>query len=293
MTSPRKFSKVTTPPVEGKLATVTRRIVEAEARVKLFRNLRNKGLCTKDIFQAAMAQLRSRRVMNKLDRAAIKRDMSVKIRDSSAHLFRLKEQKEAARRELLTVLGGRRYKLKKLTREINREADVYRKKLESSYKKKIDHYKLKQKELPDQQSRRECTAEELVNTPAEPFKEAIIAIDTMEKEKAALPMLCSKDIKLTDCELELLVKGPKFSVRSELDSEMFEVELETMVTKNKYQSENNEENLEDVEMSKEEDREFERKILWEESKNSLVHNWEDNSIILARMKANKYKYNVK
>ena len=131
---------------------------------------------------------------------------------------------------------------------------------------------MKQKELLDQQSRRECTAEELVNTPAEPFKEAIIAIDTMEKEKAALPMLCSKDIKLTDCELELLVKGPKFSVRSELDSEMFEVELETMVTKNKYQSENDEENLEDVEMSKEEDREFERKILWEESKNSLVHN---------------------
>ena len=72
--------------VEGKLLDVNLKIADSEARLKLFKLLKSKGMCTRDIFQAAKQQLRSKRVTKHLNKKAISRDMISKIEDASKHL---------------------------------------------------------------------------------------------------------------------------------------------------------------------------------------------------------------
>ena len=79
--------------VEGKLYNVNLKIAEAEAKLKMFTNLKMKGLCTRDILKAAGVQADSKCVTHGLDTKAISRDMSSKIRDASTHLSRLKLEK--------------------------------------------------------------------------------------------------------------------------------------------------------------------------------------------------------
>ena len=126
--------------VEGKLNNVVMKIEEAEARLHLFRRLMKKNMCTKDVFQAAKSQLRSRRVLTKVDKGAIRRDMNLKARDAGLQ-----------------------------------------------------------------------------------YSDIISYIDKIEPEEPAPPMICSPEIILSENEISLLSKGPKFSVRSELESELFAV----------------------------------------------------------------------
>ena len=126
MTSLSNNSEVTISTVEGKLFNVNFKVAEAEARLKLFNKLKARGMCTKDIFRSAKLQLRSKRVTTRLDRKAISRDMSAKIKDASAHLVRLKQQKSKAREEFLTALQGWRFILRKKTKETNKETRAYK-----------------------------------------------------------------------------------------------------------------------------------------------------------------------
>ena len=111
MTSLRISSEETTSNVEGKLNAVVLKIEEAEARIKLFKKLKSRNMCTKDIFQAAKSQLRSRRALTMINKQAIKRDMSLKIRDAEIHLLRLKDEKVMIRRRLLELLGGKTFRM--------------------------------------------------------------------------------------------------------------------------------------------------------------------------------------
>ena len=237
MTSLRAISEETTSQVEGKLNAVVMKIEEAEARINLFQKLKCKNMCTKDIFQAAKSQLRSRRVLTKINRQAIKRDMTLKIRDAGIHLLRLREEKVKIRQQLLRSLGGKTFRLREITKKQNAEAKIYRRTLDEAYRRKIEHYMRDQGELT--QTNKDgpaLTIDGLNGTVAEKYSAVIAGIDEMEPEKPAPPMICSPDIKLSECELALLSKGPKFSIRPELDSEMFEVELESMITKKKYRA---------------------------------------------------------
>ena len=109
-------------------------------------------------------------------------------------------------------------------------------------------------------------------------------------------MICDENIKLSHSELSLLARGPKFSVRSELKDEEFEVELESMITKKKYRSSTEEEDASLVEVerkkkSEKEEAEMKDNIAWEENRTTAVFDWQEKTISLARIRANKYKYN--
>ena len=48
------------------------------------------------------------------------------------------------------------------------------------------------------------------------------------------PMVCSKEITLTQDELNFLTKGPRFMARGPLDIKEFMVDVEKMLVKNDY-----------------------------------------------------------
>ena len=287
MTSLSRNSEVTTSVVEGKLNNVIIKLEEAEARLVLFIKRKKRGMCTKDIFQAAKCQLSSRRVFTSLDKKAIKRDMNTKIRDAQAHIVQLKEEKIRLRQQMLTALGGKKYLLRKLTKKLNTDARAYRLSLDKAYIDKIEHYEKEQAEL-----RHNPAGDMKGHTGSlEKYISVIQRVDMLEPEQPGLPMICDRNIKLSHNELSLLTKGPKFSVRSELNDEDFEVELETMISKQKYRSDEGERD-EDEELGEHEKGEREKlDIAWEENRTTAIFDWQDKTVSLARQKANKYKYN--
>ena len=48
------------------------------------------------------------------------------------------------------------------------------------------------------------------------------------------PFICDPTVKLDENELAILAKGPKFLVRDELNASEFNLEVESMVAKKKY-----------------------------------------------------------
>ena len=180
MTSLRAISEETTSQVEGKLNAVVMKIEEAEARINLFQKLKCKNMCTKDIFQAAKSQLRSRRVLTKINRQAIKRDMTLKIRDAGIHLLRLREEKVKIRQQLLRSLGGKTFRLREITKKQNAEAKIYRRTLDEAYRRKIEHYMRDQGELT--QTNKDgpaLTIDGLNGTVAEKYSAVVAGIDEM------------------------------------------------------------------------------------------------------------------
>ena len=288
--------------MEGKLNTVIIKLVEAEARMDLFSELKKRGMCTRDIFQAAMNQLRSRRVLTKLDRQAINKDMTTKIRDAQVHIKRLKEEKIRLRQLMLSELGGKRFLLRRLTKRLNTEARTYKNSLKAAYIKKIKHYEKEQAELlkrPDDcDSTINMSYNSMEGTCVEKYINVIREVDLLQPEPPGMPMICDKNIKLSHSELSLLARGPRFSVRSELNEEEFEVELESMITKKKYRSDTEEDDASMVEVerkstgnSEKEEAERRDNIAWEENRTTAVFDWQEKTVSLARMRANKYKYN--
>ena len=67
---------------------------------------------------------------------------------------------------------------------------------------------------------------------------------SLKPEPPEGPMICDSSLKFDQNELAILAKGPKFMVRSELQSEDFMVEMEQMIVKKKF-DEKNEDVLDD------------------------------------------------
>ena len=62
------------------------------------------------------------------------------------------------------------------------------------------------------------------------------AFNGLENELLEPPVICDKTIRLSEEEIAILSRGPKFAVRGELIEEDFSIELEKMICKRKYMS---------------------------------------------------------
>ena len=142
---------------------------------------------------------------------------------------------------------------------------------------------------------------------------------SMKPENLAVPFICNKDVKLSDYELRLLSKGPGFMLRECVDNESFEVELEKMVAKNKFNSwfsnkgdisaANLDEDLgnghpnhltktsdqlrgnQNVPNRVKSNGVVSNDELWEENSGSMVFNYKTKSLDFGNLTAPKYKYN--
>ena len=139
----------------------------------------------------------------------------------------------------------------------------------------------------------------------------------MQPQPPALPFICHKDIKLSEYEILLLSKGPGFMVREDLDKEIFEVEMEKMVAKKKFDTlfkeskddcaetaldtqntqnqpsdlpPNHRKSLQGSGDSKSE-LISNNDSLWESCSGKMVYNMKNKSLDFGNLSAPKYKYN--
>ena len=130
------------------------------------------------------------------------------------------------------------------------------------------------------------------------------------KEKSLGPMICDDSLKFNSDEMKILSRGPKFMVRNELDLEDFNVELEKMLFKQRFDemdqgkddcltvSQRDQEAFsaaESTNRTRLDNSNLNVKVngsfAWEENVGNMVYNGKSRSLDLGNLKATNYKHN--
>ena len=290
--------------VECQLEEIFEKIAATEANIYLFNTLIGLGLATNDVKNFVAKQTIHKRVSKAPDSRVQKAAMKSKLVDACAFVKRLRQQRDCLKRKLARKYLGK----KSLGRRIlYRMVLKYKADCDKEIKdriEKINHFKKRDrvdkihKKLPD--STRDLLSEVNLFLPNQ---------ITMKPEEPAKPFICDPTIKLDENELAILAKGPKFMIREELTTSEFNLELETMIAKKKYdslfeddcQNENganehrsNEQltvknggslNFKDTNLKQS------TVMVWEENSGKMLYDMKSKTLNLANMQATAYKHN--
>ena len=239
---------------EAELKEAHRKIILNNIKIKLLKDLLGMGLCTRDVYSFACTQADLRTATNDPDWSTIKSAMKSKIRDLKQSLKEDHRRRREKERNLLTLLNGRSWKVRKKIRSIKNTLMKEKNSLQEKYKKKINHYKMTQERLvtgvvPNSSSNR-SGVKETVKSDTKATVIPTIAPKALEeystisifgtpeqfvKPKSPLgPYIASKEIKLNKGEIQLLARDPKFSVIYPPTRMKVAIETERMNSKVRY-----------------------------------------------------------
>ena len=300
--------------VECKLKETYKRLAETEANIYVFKTLLSLNLATNDITNFVKKQTIHKRVIVRPDLRVQKTAMKSKIADAIAFAGRLRKLRDSLKKKVSRKYADRKSKGRRVLESLLK---VYRQFKESEIedaKSKIDHIVNKEK------------IQKSLKVAPSGTESLLSGVNVFSKdqqkvkpEDLAPPFICHKDIKLYKNELKVLSRGPKFMVREEIDEELFEVEMEKMIAKKKYDSAFNvkiEDDCAVTAVACEHPNQFEGKpesrtaaemegknikgfgpnaskneILWEENCPKMVYNLKNKSLDFGNMQATMYKYN--
>ena len=135
---------------------------------------------------------------------------------------------------------------------------------------------------------------------------------SVRPEPSIGPFICDESIKLSPDELKILSRGPKFMVREELSSDEFDLEVEKMVAKQKFNDAFKSEDdlssattMQDTAQyirtnadgqtkpvtSNQKLGEHDFNVKWAEYSGEMVYNEVDKVVDLGNLRASAYKYN--
>ena len=128
----------------GKHMELSTKIVTAEARAWLFRQLIRNKLATPDIYHFSRKQAQIRIIDKDPDIRTIKASMAAKLRDTKKHLYSLHMMRRNTERMFRTDNPGKNFKIRKMKKRIKSETQLLKDKVLETYKMKIKHYSKKQ-----------------------------------------------------------------------------------------------------------------------------------------------------
>ena len=308
-------SSMQTKTVECQLGMTLDKIAATEANVELFEKLLKLGLATNDIKNFILKQSAQKRILCKPDFKVLRSAMRSKLSDACAFLKRLRRLRDTLKKRIARKYSSRKAYGRKVVDEL---VSKYREKKILELKKvrrKIEF--LKEKEEAEQVIRTApaTTGEFLENVNLFSPEQ-----NSVKPEEPQQPFICDPKIQLSDCERQILAKGPKFMVRQPLDPNEFELELEKMVAKSKFDemfngkeddlsmSQNNvsdsplpklPENSPPNDGSSREsvggngsNKEVKSNdIIWEETASKMPYNFKTKTLSLGNLQAPAYKYN--
>ena len=296
--------------VECQLERTYELIAATEANIEMFGVLMKLNLATNDIKNFVKKQIIHRRVDMKPDLRVQKLAMKSKLADACAFSKRLRKKRDVLKSRLCKRFGnscGRRMidcMVKKFRAQKKAHMDANRVKIE----------RMKQKDKLEKALRYAPPGTEKYLENVNIFTPSQYEV---KPEEPVMPFVCDPSIELSKEELELLARGPKYMIRDVLDREEFEVELEKMVAKQKFDNVFSDskddctgENSIEHQVSKRTqtkptpalgvttgtkfnsiNSEKEKEILWEESSGKMIYDLKQKSLNFANLRASEYKYN--
>ena len=213
------------------------RVMNEELKLNLLETLKKKGLTTRDIMSFAKNQADNRQYLKGLDKNVSRLAMTNKIKDCrmvvSRHIKRRNELKEEYLRR-----GGMKHQVRRIFRSTKREHCEALNLKKQKAEKKIEHLQKIQSELEKKYIN---PVKKLEPTkPPERLKDfselSIFGLpEALPRKQTSLgPYLCDKNIHLSEGELSVLSKDPKYSLLFECTEDDFETESERSLAKHRY-----------------------------------------------------------
>ena len=217
----------------GKLEKCWKKLAQTESNVFLFSELLKRDISTQDIFFFALKQAKIRKVHKKLDPPLSRAAMRSKLNDACAMAIRQRQELKKLKLELLHSVEDKRFKQKRMVKQIRLNVESFKQTLKAKDMNKITRYELLQNRMKEAQE----NSTFVLPKSLEKFRDLMvfssgkIVLDGAEIDP---PMVCDENISLSQNELLLLSKGPKFSVRKDLKENEFKLEVEKAICKRKY-----------------------------------------------------------
>ena len=214
--------------VENELKDNLVKTMEAEQRTKLLLSMLRSGLMTREVKKVLKKQLNSKRRSKKTNLTLQKGLMKGCIQDSRKDEFLLRKERIKLKKRLLKMYKDDNGKMMKTLSRMRKKVVRLKKKIQKKNKVKLARYR---KEKEDKE------LEELSKLPEELRDYASLRIFQnihIQPEEPKPPVITSDTIELSEDELAVLKKGPKFTLRNILDKEAFMAEVEKGIVKKMY-----------------------------------------------------------
>ena len=287
--------------VKSELKRVWVQTAAAEERTVFLESLVKEGLGTKDVekYEANQADMRFGNKRGEINKKAIMEDMERKICNSKEEESRTRRSRGRLRKRLEDLLGNRTDAYKNCIRKIKEKIRRIKMKTRENNLTKITRYKKKKKTILME------NAEDNRSLP-EGWKryEEVKAFNVEEimPEPPKMPVTIvggEEEVVLSEDEVAILKRGPKYALRKALSKEKYMVEVEKAITKDKYERRNREENESEKQSSKrmetsEEMAELKRVedlIMEEEGKSRMIFQQVGKDLDFGRAKATDWKAN--
>ena len=187
----------------------------------------------------------------------IETTMAIKLHDERRKHSRLLKEKKEMVRTIVEDNDGDRDKVRKVMRKLRKFSKRKKKELREKNTKKLEHLieKQKQREEKTRLWKTENNRTDDITTEIENIKTTSAFIETRfdKIEKQETEPCTVGEVELNENEKELMKMHPKFAVRTDIDREQFELDIECGFTKLRWEIGKEEENEKEKEQ-KEVDR---------------------------------------
>ena len=138
--------------VVGKLVKSWRVLMQTECNINLFTKMLRLRISTRDIHSFLLKQSRLRKVYKDLDKPLSRSAMRSKLNDSCAFLMRQRRVVNGLKRDLLKSVGNKRFKQKKIIKQVRNKISLEKVEREKSDAIKISRYQILQAKMNEEAS---------------------------------------------------------------------------------------------------------------------------------------------
>ena len=199
----------------------------------------SRGLATRDVISFVRKQANLRLEIKTLDSQTVKAAMKAKLTDIKINKSRLLSKLGSLKKILLAKFEGKTFKLRRYLNKIKTKPKELELKKIAAFKKKLEHYETNQGDLTyvDKENRRPNFNESIPKN-LSAYRQLNIfkhPKDFPKKNDPLGPFICDLSIKLSDDELKVLSKQPKFSIMGDVSRVDMLLETERMLGKQSLQ----------------------------------------------------------
>ena len=207
--------------VECQLEMTLDKLAVTETNIELFGTLMKLGLATNDVNSFIQKQTSHKKANDRPNFRVQRAAMRSKLDDACAHARYLRRLRDTLRKRVLKKFSSRKSFCRRLLEDLNVKYKQRKQTEKIKMSKKIDRMRDKSK------------LENVIRT-APPTTEGYLSDvnlfsaqqNSISPQSPDLPFICDPKIVLSECEMKLLARGPKFMVREPLKTQDFELELE-------------------------------------------------------------------
>ena len=285
--------------LQSKLEETYRNLNDAEQRTNLLETMKTEGLYTRDILSFITNQKKQRRTDKDIDRGTANSAMDKKIRDMRLTAEKHKRQIKNIKNKMLVV--GTEYKLRKSIKLAKKKNTTHKEKKERKYKKKLEHYRLVQCENIFENGLKKKFHSTKVPRRLIDYAELCIfktPKDLPEKEPSLGPYVCDPSIKLSEEEIMILNKDPKFSLMEDINDVDFRIELEKMLYKHRINengkkriNKSQKDKIKTFHSEKDNDKDLDKWALWKDCKHRYIYDPFKKDINFNWRRVTDYKMN--